>query len=103
MAQQIHLKAGEEYQLRLPWPGSVGYRWDFALEEGSNVVDVARLSAEKPSGEGDLIPRTSSVDALFSIRALAPGRARVHFVLQSPWIIGKVPPSQEHVLDVTIQ
>ncbi|HXX73470.1 MAG TPA: protease inhibitor I42 family protein [Candidatus Acidoferrales bacterium] len=98
----IHLKLGQIHHLQLPCPGSAGYRWDFALEEGVNVVDVKRESPQEPS-EGDLNPRTSSVDALFSIRARALGRARVHLVLQRPWLINKVPPLREEVVEITVE
>jgi len=94
------LKVGAEFEVRLRGMGTSGYRWDFVIEEGSGLVDVRRVARAKPP-EGQF-PTGQSVDQLFVVDGLSPGRARVRFTLQRPWQVGKVPPIEERVLEVTI-
>jgi len=101
-AEPVRLKVGEEYELTLQGLGSVGYRWDFVVEEGSEVVRVTESGTGSSHVEADTTPRSSSADLLFFVHGLAPGRARVHFMLQRPWMIGKAPPAQERILEITI-
>ena len=103
MTESAHLTVGEEYLLRLKGLGSAGYLWDFILEAGATLVSVARMPTEKPALEVSATPTSHSADSLFSIRALAPGQARIRFMLQRPWLIGKMPPLREHVLEIMIQ
>ena len=93
--ESIGLGVGEEYRLTLKSLGSVGYRWGFVIEDGPEVVKVEAGGETGVDAAGRGGPQSSSGDLVFSVRGISPGHARVHFVLQRPWLAGKSPPAQE--------
>ena len=98
MPSVVSLRAGEEHRVRLPGLGTAGYRWSAAVDRGEGVAEVT------DAGVVELANARvgTSADELFDIRAVAPGVARVRFVLRRPFEPDDVPPADEQVVEVRV-
>jgi len=103
LTEIVLLKVGEEHLVKLNGLGSAGYLWDFAVEKGSTLLTVESVPTEKTVIGSGAAPTSSSIPSSFLIKALAPGQARVHFTLQRPWLVGKMAPIRDHLVEITIQ
>jgi len=103
LTEIVLLKVGEEHFVKLDGLGSAGYLWDFVVEQGSTLLTVESVQTEKTAIGSGATPTSSSIPSSFVIKALAPGQARVHFTLQRPWLVGKMAPFRDHLLEITIQ
>ena len=67
--------------------GSAGYRWEFEVYGSPGVVavhpDFPAQQNQAPMNPSVL--QTTSVEHLFTIEALKPGKAEVRFLLRRPW------------------
>ncbi len=77
----VELSANEEYKLRLPGAGSVGYVWSHNIEGPVDTLSV-KIEAAQPTG-GEL--RACSVDQIATITARKTGKARIHLALRRPF------------------
>jgi predicted secreted protein len=98
---EIELRVGEKYELRLKGLGAAGYKWEYSIEEIGKVVNVSiEFVGDKKRTTG-ILPAGYSLDALVSIQALEPGRAKVRMANFRSWEKDK-PPLKEHVLEVNV-
>ena len=97
---QIELKPSETYTLMLPGLGTAGYLWTYAIEGKSNLVDISKTTADstQPTDEFGMPIVGSSVDEVFTVQALEPGRVTIHFTQSRPWEKNK-PPLKQHNLE----
>jgi len=95
---EIELSVGEEYHQALPGLGTAGYEWNAEVLAGSDVVSVGKelpASAVEPGAAG------ASVEEVFILRGLAPGRATVRFQQRRRWESG-APPQSERTMTVSV-
>lgn len=73
---KIELKVGESYTLRLKGMGSAGYTWEYAVNGDTRAINVLHETVgERPEAPpGGPPPDNYSLDHLFTIQALVPGR-----------------------------
>lgn len=80
----LQLRVGEERALRLPGRGTAGYGWLPELGGEIGVLSVAHGAAPLDAAASDP-PRSGSVDEVFVLRGLSPGRAILHLELRRRW------------------
>ena len=97
-SQQLHLRPGEEYLVRLPGLGTVGYEWTISVEGDEAAVTIAETAAEPPSS-GD-VPGKSR-DEVYVLTARQPGHAVVRFMQRRPFEPDR-PPRDEREFGVQV-
>jgi len=94
---KLSLRVGELEKIRLPGLGTVGYDWDVSVEGAPEAVTVEHSTAtDEPPG-----PPGQSVDHVFTLKGLEPGRATVHFEQRRPWE-REAPPRDSHDVEVEV-
>jgi predicted secreted protein len=101
--QRITLKEGQTFVLRLQGLGSAGYTWNYSVDENDKVVSVSRAMAGGPTRApaGGPPPDAYSLDDLFTIQALQPGRVLIRFFQQRSWEKDR-PPLKEYALEIQV-
>ncbi|MEO6824846.1 MAG: protease inhibitor I42 family protein [Nitrosospira sp.] len=84
---EITLCAGEAHHVVIGGLGSAGYAWGFEVEGSPGVIFVrASLLPLPPANPPHpALLQTSSVEHIFVIEALIPGKSKVRFMLRRPW------------------
>ena len=96
---EIELSKGDTYEVRLYGMGTVGYEWTYTLDGESTAVEVLR---EIPHSDNIVQSPGDSVDSLFTIHAVHPGKIRIHFALRRPWE-KDIPPLDKYDVEATIK
>ncbi len=100
---EIVIRPGGTRRIMLGGLGSAGYLWEFEIEGPAGVIAVhPDFSMQKDSTH--IHPstlQTSSVEHLFIIDALRPGKAEVRFLLRRPWQ-KDTPPVRTIAVHVTV-
>jgi predicted secreted protein len=94
----VNLGVGDEHPVRLKGLGTAGYRWIPAVEGDEGVAEVADAGVAEPANRRI----GTSVDELFTIRAVGPGTTKVRFEQRRPFEPDDVPPVEEHVVEVRV-
>jgi predicted secreted protein len=82
----IKLKVGETYSFSVDGLGGAGYNWDYAIEQGHDVVTISQHShAVPPKPKPGDIPSNFEAKIEYAIKAIKPGAAQVKFYLHRVW------------------
>ena len=84
--EEVMLKRGDSFVVRLEVPGTSGYLWQ-TMENGDEV-QVVQIPRSKE--EVERLPIGAALDQSFRITASAPGETTVIFVLARPWESDKI-------------
>ena len=100
---EIVIRPGGTHRVTLGGLGSAGYLWEFEIEGPPGVIAVhPDFSTQKDSMHiNPSTLQTSSVEHLFTIDALRPGKAEVRFLLRRPWQ-KDTPPVRTIAVHVTV-
>jgi len=100
----VSLKVGEKLTLRFRGRGSAGYSWSYTVEGDPDVVSVTAEPPDMPIADStrNLPPSTGSADELFTVLAIEPGSATIHFSQRRAWEPNR-PSLSEHALQVFVQ
>ena len=97
-SQQLFLRPGDEYLVRLPGLGTVGYEWTVSVEGDKAAVSIGETAAAPPSR--DDVPG-SRRDEAYLVTARARGRAVVRFTQRRPFEPDR-PPRDEREFSVQV-
>lgn len=91
-SSEVVLRPGDEYPVVLGGLGSAGYAWEFEVDGPSDVIAVQSVPSISSTSSKDSQPdahrstlQTTSVEHIFVIEALEPGKAEARFLLKRPW------------------
>jgi predicted secreted protein len=93
----LQLKKGESYDLRLKGKATAGYEWICTIENDT-IVAVTKTFGATPETEKKLAG--ASKDEIFTITGLQKGNTRLHFKQARSWESGK--PASEKQIAITI-
>ncbi len=102
-SSEVVIRPGGTHRITLGGLGSAGYLWEFEIDGPPGVVAVrSDFSTQKdPAHINPSALQTSSVEHLFIIEALKPGKAEVWFLLRRPWQ-KDTPPVRTVAVHVTV-
>jgi predicted secreted protein len=101
---EVNLAINETYILRLPGLGTAGYLWSYELIGSGDIVTVLEIAVESLQPNVEDLSRSvgSSIDQVFTIRALKTGQAVIRFVQKSPWESNQLP-LKEYTLKINVR
>jgi predicted secreted protein len=101
--RRITLKKGQSRTFKLGGLGAAGYIWKPTTEGPIDIVTIESKPTEATpsSTPKDATPTTSSINEIFAIQALRPGKTKVKLQLHRPWEKDK-PPLREIILEIRV-
>jgi predicted secreted protein len=98
-SEVVELRVGEEHRVRLAGLATAGYRWSPQIHGDPDAAEVSRAEPEPPASKA----AGNSADEVFTIRALRPGDARIHFAQRRSWESDQLPPANERLVEVHVR
>jgi predicted secreted protein len=101
----ITLKVGQSYTIELPGRGSAGYAWQVSMAEADaqSLVNIKHRTSSPPplATAGGSPPSSYSLNDIFEVQGLAPGKVTIKLTLCRSWE-QDTPPAESVTLNVVI-
>ncbi|MCP3755215.1 protease inhibitor I42 family protein [Streptomyces sp. TBY4] len=98
--REVVLAPGDPYELRLTGRGARGYVWTWRVTGDTDAVAVTEGPPQPPPAAG--MPPGATVELVYLVRGLVPGRARIRFAQVRPPYPDEAA-YDEFVLDVVVR
>lgn len=96
---QIDLRAGEDFEVRLPSNAGTGYRWEL-VDPVPAMVRAAGVSRVEPT-LGDLVGAPGQ--EVWAFQGVERGRGLLSFAYRRPFDAATVPPAQRAIFRIQVR
>lgn len=97
--QEVRLRVGESYAIKLAGLAGAGLDWTYTVEGDEEAVEISNVALPAPTTQA---LGTGNREQRLAIHAVGPGKATVRFALRHLYD-KSVPPEREELVAVSIR